>query len=368
MSDFQTVEYEAFSVDPGERPQTARKPIRPVRWLLAGLAVGGVVGFATTVELPEQTTSTVDPIAIEGITPPASTPDAVPIVETLAGIEPGVVGTVHVLLETESGASHGILFQQLEQAITIEASVDQDVRPDLGGNSLAHVIEHADGTSIQVITSFGDRVNTDWLGSDVTSWAWSKTGQRDIAWTEPGEFDTTLIHRQVITGPPTEPLEVLGEWELVGFAESKAIAVSGDSISLFDVSGGQTYTRIAAPPIRMTGLWGGLVLGAGAEDSEVLVDLEGTYSAAPEWWNAAASLVLSDPGTGWGAQIVGDTLAVYDPEGRSQFVAVTGAPAWSADGRHLLVPQGSAILIIEAATGDRAWIDLGAPVLATWVA
>ena len=47
---------------------------------------------------------------------------------------------------------------------------------------------------------------------------------------------------------------------------------------------------------------------------------------------------------------------------------MTGVPAWTADGRHLLVPQGSAILVLEPATGEKAWIDLGAPILSVWVA
>lgn len=368
MSDFQTIEYEPFSVEPGGGGSVDRKPVRPLLWLLAGLLVGGVVGFAVTVELPEVVTDDVEPDAIDGALPTGTAPELIPVVETLEQIEAGVVGTVHVLLETQGGASHGLLFQQQAEAIIVDARIPEDVQPDLGGNSLARTIRHADGTSVEVSTTFGERVTTNWLGSNVTSWAWSKTDQRDLAWTEPGEFGTTIFHRQVISGPPTEPTEMLGDWELVGFADSKAIAVSEDLLSLVDLTGDQTYTRVGTPPLRMTGLWGDLVLGAGADDTEVLVDLAGTYSAAPEWWSAAASLVLSDPGTGWGAQIVGDTLAVYDPEGRSQFVTVTGVPAWTADGRHLLVPQGSAILVLEPATGEKAWIDLGAPILSVWVA
>lgn len=373
MSEFTVVEYDAFTVDTGAgEPPATRRP-RPWLWGVVGLVVGLVVGFAVTVDLPEPTAEgETGPLDVRGTPGQVPTADTTPIPEatTVAQAAPELVGDIHVLVSVEDGSTaHARLLAQREDLWLVDPTVDPSSRADAGGNALARTVAHRGGTAIEARSALGfpGEFGT-WLGDDVAGWAWSRTAPLTIAWSERPRQGATRIHHHVIGGPEREPLVLGGEWTVVDFVDDKAIVVSETSIGLADLDDGQLYARTAEAPVRVSGIFGGVVLGTGGPtQTPVQVDLAGTYGIAPAWWEPYADLVLADPGTGWGAQVIDNTVVVVDPGGSTEFITTTGTPVWSVNGRHLIVPQGSSLVIVDTRDGTRSRIDTGAPIESVWV-
>lgn len=369
MSEFGVVEYESFTLDPVDTmpPERPRRS-RAWAWLFVGLLIGFGTGFALTAD---PATSPGGPEAAPLPRPDRGgvAPVPVPTSATLAEATGGFVGDLNLLLTTESGTAHARLLPQRERPWVIDPRVDPSVEPDAGGRALGRLVAHPDGTSIEARSTPGLPAEGGvWLGDDVGGWAWSRTAPLAIVWNEASDRGGTLIRHGVLGGPERSPIVLGGEWRVTDLAEDKAVVVSDDAIGLVDLETAQLYVRVATPPVRVAGLFGELVLGEDGDGDPVQVDLDGTYAAAPGWWEPSADVVLDDPGTGWGAQVLGDTAYLHAPDGATEFIPTSGTPAWSANGRHFVVPQGSAVLVIDTRQGTRARVDVGAPIARVWVA
>lgn len=369
MSEYAVVEYEAFTLDPEATTATPRpRRSRSWAWLVVGLLVGFAIGFALTAD------SATSPGGAEASPLPrpdrgGTEPVVVPMAATLAEATGGFVGDLNLLVTTETGTAHARLLPQRQGPWIIDPRVDPTVRPDAGGRALGRLVIHPDGTSVEARSTAGlPGEEGVWLGDDVVGWSWSRTTDLGIAWNEASDRGGTLIRHQVLGGPERAPIVLGGEWRVVDLAEDKAVVVGDDAIGLVDLETAQLYVRVATPPVRVAGLFGDLVLGEDGDGDPVQVDLDGTYAAAPAWWEPSADLVLDDPGTGWGAQVLGDTVYLHAPDGATEFIPTSGTPAWSANGRHLVVPQGSGVLVLDTRQGTRARVDVGAPVERVWVA
>ncbi|MEX1287277.1 MAG: hypothetical protein AB1Z57_04985 [Acidimicrobiia bacterium] len=369
MSEYGVVEYEAFTLDPvSATPAPRPRRSRAWAWLVVGLLVGFGIGFGLTAD---PTTSPGGPEASPLPRPDreGAAPVLVPTRATLAEATGGFVGDLNLLLTTESGTAHARLLPQRESPWIIDPQVDPSVEPDAGGRALGRLVDHPDGTSVEARSTPGLPAEGGvWLGDDVAGWAWSRTTDLTIVWSEASDRGGTLIRHRVLGGPERSPIVVGGEWRVTDLAWDKAVVVSNDAIGLVDLETAQLYLRMATPPVRVAGLFGDLVLGEAGDGDPIQVDLDGTYGAAPPWWEPAADVVLDDPGTGWGAQVLGDTVHLHAPDGATEFIPTSGTPTWSANGRHLVVPQGSAVLVLDTRMGTRALVDVGAPVERVWVA
>ena len=373
MSEFVVVEYDAFPIEeqpPAPEPRRAR----PWRWGIVGLVVGLAVGLAWTYEPAPSTEETTAPLELDVVVPgaPSATPATVTSSETLADATDGFVGDVHVFLRTTDGTAHARVLAQIGEPLVVDGSVDPLSRQDRQGTSLARTAT-IDGTStIEVRSSlaFGDG-NVNWLGEDVTGWAWSGDRGGAIAWSETPEAypSSTRIQHWEIYGPAHESWVLGGAWRVVDYQGDSVVVVSEDAIGVFDLEFGQLYVRSATPPVSVAGIFDGTVLGrSGPGDRSVQIDLAGTYKSAPPWWQPSAGELIRDPGTGWAAQSYGDTVALVAPTGETEHFVATALPAWSANGTHFLVPQGSRLVIVDLSDGSRSALDLGAPIVKVWVA
>jgi hypothetical protein len=371
VSEFTVVEYDSFPIEE-DRREAPRRPGSPWQWALVGLVVGVVIGLILTFDLPEPSTEDAGPLELSGTT--AIGPEPVAAVrssETLGQAASGFVGEVHVYLATTEGTAHARVLRQRAEPLIVDRSIDPASVPDRRGTNLARSVGLGGTTQIEITSSLalGDG-STIWVGENVTGWAWNRTRGESIAWSEssPAYPDAADIHRWVLGGPPKEPITVGGAWRLVDFQGDSAILVSEDQIGVLDLEFGQLYARTATAPVFVAGIHDGTVLGrAGPDNDSVQIDLLGTYKAAPPWWQPAAGELLADPENGWAVQSYGDTAALVDPVGVTEHVATTALPAWSANRNHLVVPQGSRLVIIDLRDGSRSAIDLGAPIERVWV-